>query len=133
MRGDFQDKDFTGRLVLAPNGDPDWDWWTIERADHDGSHGLEPLGDIGLAFTYSGRITNADVEGNSDEMKAIAEAILRGESESFRRCAAYKQGDHYLFNSPRNSMYSARVPMAEARRFAEAALQKLAKHAEESP
>jgi hypothetical protein len=80
------------------------DWFTVEWAEHENQHWVEPLGPGSAALRYSGRVADADVEGTSSEMAAIADAIENGGSVTFRRCAAVALGDgRYSLFSPRNS------------------------------
>lgn len=65
-------------------------------------------------------VSDACVEGTVEEMRAIAEAIRAGESVSFKRCRAQRDGDFYAFSSPRNTMgRAARLPMQQAIEFAD--------------
>lgn len=106
------------KLKLQNCGD---DWYTIERANHENKHDLRPLYDtegkqIGSALWYSGRISDADVEGTGEEMQAIADAIENRASVGFKRCAVkfLGSGEFFLFWSPRNSQEPAVVPVADA-------------------
>lgn len=82
------------------------DWYTIEKAEHENRHWMASV-DIGgypcMSLMYSGRISDACVEGTAAEMLAIAEAIERREEESFKRCAVDARTDRVEFWSPRNS------------------------------
>jgi hypothetical protein len=80
------------------------DWWTIERAEHPNARWMKPV-EYGSTLMYSGRISDACVEGTSMEMIELAAAIENGESESFKRCAVQKVEGGYLFSSPRNSQH----------------------------
>lgn len=106
----------------------DWldDWYLIERAEHEGRQWFEPDGPDCLRFMCSERISDADVEGTADEMRAIAEAIKARGSVSFKRCAVRVHGDVAYFCSPRNSMRDAEIPLADADEFADKALAELA-------
>ena len=79
------------------------DWYTIELAEHDGREWLESTGRNSMVLRYSGRISDACVEGTSTEMLAIADAIERRASVSFKRCEVRISGDRAFFRSPRNS------------------------------
>lgn len=98
------------------------DWWLIERAKHDGRTWMEPYelaGHRAAQLMLSSRITNADIEGDGGEMLALAKAIRgRGEYRS-KRCAVRVVGDRAELCSPRNSLYSASVPLAVADALAE--------------
>jgi hypothetical protein len=112
----MDDKNVTEPIACVKSESLD-DWWLIERAQHDGAMWLEPCRG-GASLMTSARITNADIEGTSDEMLAIAHAIEQGESISFRRCAAVRVGLGYALSSPRNSMYAAIVPLLSAQALA---------------
>lgn len=102
----------------------DWleDWYTIERAEHENCQWLAPIGGNGLQLMYSGRISDACVEGTAEEMRAIAEAIKARGSASFNRCAVQVKGDVAYFCSPRNSTRDAEIPLADADEFADQAI-----------
>jgi hypothetical protein len=110
------------RLVLCQS-DPEVDWYTIEKAEHDGRMSLEPVvvgGYPTLALYYAGRISDADVEGTAKEMLGLAAAIAQGELEQqFGRCAVkmLPNGD-VAFWSPRNSQVDGVVTRAEAEALA---------------
>ena len=97
-------------------------WYTIERAEHDGRTWMEQRdfggGIMGGAFMMSCRITDACVEGDGEEMLALAKAIGAGKAASFKRCEAYPHQGGYALSSPRNSTYAALVPMDVAERLA---------------
>lgn len=108
-----EDKDLDVALTVVAGGMDDW--WLIERAEHDGTSGLERIEGGGLALWCASRITNADVEGFGSEMLALADAIERGAGASFKRCAAITREDgRVALSSPRNSIYSAIVPRERA-------------------
>lgn len=91
------------------------DWYIVERAEHDGRTWEEQTGPSSSAIMCSARFsTNADVEGPSYEMQAIADAIEKRGEASFRRCEVIVEGEHVLFCSPRNSREPGRVTLAEA-------------------
>lgn len=89
-------------------------WWLIERAEHDGREWMEMRGANVMAFMRSARVSDADVEGDATEMLAIADAIQRGESVYFRRCAAERTPNGYLLSSPRNSTRAELITFEEA-------------------
>ncbi len=105
------------RLALRDGGMDHW--WVIERLEHDGREWLEP-DENGFTFQCSSRISDADVEGNDDEMKAIAAAIRGRRSVSFKRCAVRIAGSSVFFWSPRNSQTEAECSIAEADELAAA-------------
>ncbi len=94
------------------------DWYTIERAEHENKHWMEPT-EYGAKLMYSGRISDACVEGTSEEMLAIAAAIKNGTSVDFRRCAADRVDNGYLLHSPRNSQEPGLITFEEADALAE--------------
>lgn len=61
---------------------------------------------------------NADIEGPSAEMLAIAAAIETGTSASFMRCAATHTQTVYLVCSPRNSTEPTEISHDDARALA---------------
>lgn len=79
------------------------DWYTIERKDHENRIDFIPT-EYGASLWFSGRISDADVEGTSQEMLDIADAILSKSRVSHHRCAVIHEGNRVLFNSPRNSL-----------------------------
>lgn len=98
------------------------DWFTIEWAVHDHRGWVEEIHDeFGgyLSWCYSGRPADADIEGTSAEMRAIAEAIEKGESAEFRRCAAIKTDQGYQLYSPRNSRTPYEASQEQAAHLAE--------------
>jgi hypothetical protein len=71
-------------------------WYVIESADEN-----DPLSD-------------ASVEGDDNEMFAIAHAIESRAAVSFKRCEVNAVGDPVYFSSPRNSREDGEVTRAEA-------------------
>jgi hypothetical protein len=104
-----------GDIELACVGSDDW--YTIERAHHEGRMELRPTS-YGMAFWSSARISDACVEGMGYEMLAIADAIDAGIDVEFRRCAVTFTPDGVLFESPRNSTRPARVSVTSAKALA---------------
>lgn len=90
------------------------DWYTIERAEHDGRQWLENIGPNAMALRDSSRFSDADVEGYASEMLAIADAIERKSDVEFRRCAVDATKDPVKFWSPRNSQTDGACSYAEA-------------------
>jgi hypothetical protein len=91
------------------------DWYSIEKAEHDGRTWLEKNTELGcMEIMYSGRISNADVEGTADEMLAIAAAIENRSDVCFERCSVEVCGGLTHFDSPRNSTRPGTVTLAEA-------------------
>lgn len=95
------------------------DWYTIELAEHDHRHWMKPT-EYGASMMYSGRISDADVEGTSYEMVEIAAAIENGHATGFRRCSATPapNGEGFYFSSPRNSRRPAFVTLEIAKALA---------------
>ncbi len=89
------------------------DWYCIERAEYDGKAGLDPIPG-GATFMALGRISDADVEGRSEHMICIAEAIEKRGHHYERRCAVSCSDTHAQFWSPRNSMRRGVIPIAYA-------------------
>ena len=101
---------FDRDAVCVPNEDPEWDWYTIQWAEHDGKHWIVD-GMAGRALRYSGRLLRcSDIEGTGRHMLEIADAIENGSSASEKRCAVrtLEDGTVELW-SPRNSMSVVRV------------------------
>jgi len=91
------------------------DWCTIERAAHSNTYGLAPTSEPGwFQGTYSGRISDADVEGEPDEMLAIAKAIRERSQVAFKRCAVSVENGIVHFRSPRNSRRDGVVLLEDA-------------------
>lgn len=64
------------------------------------------------------RINGADIEGDREEWTAIADALEREESKSFKRCAAVKRADgQWELSSPRNSMRPTIISAGQARQL----------------
>lgn len=113
------------KIVLVKS---DWldDWYTVERAEHEGRTWMEPTGHNSMQFMDSGRISDACVEGTAEEMRGLAKAIKARDSASFKRCAVRVDGELAYFCSPRNSTRDAEVPLADADEFADQTLAALA-------
>jgi hypothetical protein len=94
------------------------DWYTIEWAEHEQRGWLERTGPSSLSYRWSGRVSDADVEGTAAEMLAIAEAIERRGSVSFKRCAARRVENTYALSSPRNSQDPGVISWAQAQQLA---------------
>lgn len=89
------------------------DWYIIERAEHDGRRWIEEA-EYGSRLMMSSRVSDADIEGYSFEMVAIAAAIESRSSCNFRRCAVNVRGVEVDFWSPRNSRQPGTVSLTEA-------------------
>jgi len=100
--------------ACVPNEDPDWDWYSIQWAEHEGRHWVERVnwdGIPGSALRFSGRLLDySDIEGDGHEMLEIAHAIEHGGCTDYGRCAVetLEDGTVELW-SPRNSRGRARV------------------------
>jgi len=94
------------------------DWYVIERVHHDGRTWLEPMEGGGVALMCSSRLGNADIEGTSDHMRALAAAIDRHERESFKRCAVQPVEGGWHIWSPRNSIDPSIISDAQAQQLA---------------
>lgn len=94
--------------IVVVKSDNMSDWYTIERAEHDNQRWMKPT-EYGASLMYSGRISDACVEGTAIEMLELAAAIENGQSESFKRCAVRWTKDGYLLSSPRNSQHPGLV------------------------
>lgn len=106
---------------MAMAGEP-YDWYVIERVEHDGREWIEKIRPHSYAFRTSARFSDADVEGPGEEMKAIAKAIRERTRLGFRRyCvdARPDQFDRVLFISPRNSQEPGECTYAEALELAD--------------
>lgn len=107
------------RLALVRNEDMG-DWYTIERAEHDGREWLQSTGRNSMSVMRSARISDADVEGTAEEMLGIAEAIEKRGTYEAKRCAVAVGSVTASFWSPRNSQTRGTVSLAEADELAAA-------------
>ena len=104
------------KLIFVDGG---YNWYTIERAEHDNLQEIRQDGPNSYHFYYSGRIGNADVEGDASEMFAIADAILNGRDTAFKRCAVCHVAGGVEFSSPRNTIDAGPViPVEDAKDLA---------------
>lgn len=115
-------------LTVVKGGSLD-DWWLIERAEHDGRQWLERTGPNSMALRCSSRITNADIEGTSLEMLAVAGAIVGRIQIAFKRVGVNVTAEGVELWSPRNSTYRCRVPYARAMALADEIVVKITKAA----
>lgn len=101
-------------------------WFTIEKAEHENEHRLIPDA-YGASLWYSGRISDACVEGTAEHMLAIAQAIIEKRDHDERRCAVEvsEDGQTVAFWSPRNSRENGVVPYADALALAHEIIEKL--------
>ena len=95
------------RLKLIQHDHGSSDWYTIERAEHDGREWIERLEPNMSQFMCSCRLVpDSCIEGSLGEMKKLAECIRRGKGDcgySAKRCAVRIQKDGVHLWSPRNS------------------------------
>lgn len=99
------------RIVKCEDMD---DWYSIERAEHDGREWVEQTKPGCLSFMCSCRVSDADVEGTREEMLLIADAIWRRKHVGFKRCAVGFGGEEVYLWSPRNSTQNGVVSLADA-------------------
>lgn len=104
------------KLILKKSENLD-DWYTIELAEHENKYWSEPT-EYGSTLMYSGRISDACVEGSAAEMLAIADAIDQHKRVSFKRCAVNYNYNNVEFYSPRNSKKPGSCSHAEASELA---------------
>lgn len=97
------------------------DWYLIVRAEHDNKNWWE-----GSSYRTSERLSpDADIEGDSEEMIALAKAIINRKNISFRRCAIDIEEDVIWFYSPRNSEFKTAISFEDADDFANVILNEL--------
>jgi len=95
-------------------------WYSIVRVEHDGREWLQPVGENCMQFMMSERLSpEACIEGDREEMLAIANAIKDKSSASFKRCAVRIDGDTAYFCSPKNSKQDVGIPINFADAFAD--------------
>jgi hypothetical protein len=111
------------RCTIMPGLSLD-DWWVLEKERDKNVYDL-------LTRGWSGRITNADIEGTSEEWKAIAEGIEQKSARiSFKRVAMHTNDDDTIaIWSPRNSTYHAELTADAAAHLAREIRKKLAEGA----
>lgn len=109
---DYKVSEYNGDITLVECNALD-DWFIIEKAHHEHEMWMENTG-YGMRLMHSGRISDADIEGDSAQMLGIAKAILDGASYSAKRCAVDCSGDKAEFYSPRNSQIIGSVPREKA-------------------
>lgn len=118
--------DGSNKLTLRSCADVIPDWWVIELAEHDGVEELRPTGPNSASWFSSARMSDADVEGTSAEMMAIAVAIELREYVGFKRCAVDASKEPVEFWSPRNSQRPGMVSRASAEALAKEIREKCA-------
>ena len=100
-----------------------YDWYLIERSEHSNSKWLqEEKSEHGINtgfWMYTGRISDACVEGSGADMLEIAKAIRDLGQFSAKRCAVTNIGERFLFHSPRNSQVRASVSWSAAHKLAD--------------
>jgi hypothetical protein len=103
----------TGRLSLCHSDG----WYTVERAEHENRYWVEETEYEDFTcghLVYSGRVSDADVEGTASEMRGLAGAIRARRRFAVKRCAVRFDATHAYFWSPRNSRTAGRVALASA-------------------
>lgn len=91
------------------------DWYTIERAEHDGREWDEEVEEDCYRFMMSARLSpEACIEGDSREMRVVAHAIERRGSASFKRIAVRFESGEFYFRSPKNSDHEVAIPVEDA-------------------
>ena len=113
---------YDGPIVFQASDDLDG-WWTIVKAEHGGRREFVPR-EYGSALWLEERLSDACIEGPTEEMELLAQAILDGEFIHFKRCSADPEGDHWLLCSPRNSRKDAMIPKHHAEAAAKAFLER---------
>jgi|GEM_PF-7039520 len=108
------------------------DWYTIERAEHEGRQWMKPIGPHSMALMCSSRISDADVEGTRAEMLEIAKAIRERKSAWFKRCAVSFNDGSAWFESPRNSTLAGSCALGEADELAAEIEAKLLKESDDA-
>lgn len=84
--------------------------WTL-----DGEPGWWALHDANGRY-----VSDACVEGDDDEMRALAAGLRSGERVYFKRCSAWIEEGAWHFCSPRNTMGGdARLPLDRAAELAD--------------
>lgn len=105
--------------VVTGEGEVMVDWWVLEKVGVERRSWLERT-EYGAALCISTRLGNADVEGTSAEMLALAAAIRSGGMASFTRCAVKTTPDGVEVHSPRNSLDEPLVTKRAAETLASA-------------
>jgi hypothetical protein len=107
------------------------DWYTIVRAEHDGREWWKETGPNSSSFMSSERLSpEACIEGDREQMIAIAGAIQQRESATFKRVAVHFAEDGVHFCSPKNSEVDAVVTIEEAEELAAQIVAELTANAE---
>ena len=103
------------------------DWYTVEKAEHGNVETLVPYDKNGSFLYYSGRISDACVEGPASAMIAMARAVLANGSYREKRAAVkVDEDDHVaLFWSPRNSQMRGEGGLDYAKHWATETLEML--------
>lgn len=113
------------KIVLSKSEHMD-DWYAIVRAEHDGREWMEETKPNCSRFMMSERLSpEACIEGPAEHMIALARAIQKRGSVSFKRCEVHFEADGAHFSSPKNSERDAVVPVEHADEFAAQVLAEL--------
>ena len=107
---------YTGPLTLRTLFE---NWYVIEKVCHEHKDGFTQVKENHFRYFNTARISDADVEGTSSQLKRIAQAIKEGKEYREKRCAVYCDGDKVLLWSPRNSNRKAEVPRHRALELAD--------------
>ena len=101
------------------------DWYLIVRAEHDGRIWIDKIGDV-LYNMKSERLSpEACIEGNSEEMIDIANAIKSRQGIRHKRVGVRFEEDGVHLYSPRNSEHDGIVTVEEANELADQILKDL--------
>lgn len=111
-------KQVDGATTLRPAESID-NWFIIERADHEHKGHFETLSAGSSAYRWSGRISDADIEGSRGEMQALAAAIRASAAFRAKRCAVDAITERVLLWSPRNSQWAGAISKEAALNLAD--------------
>lgn len=115
---------FDGKLTIYKSAYLD-DWWILTREEHSGETEWEPT-KYGARLKMSSRLDPyTDVEGNSAEWLAIAEALENSKDTSFTRCGVAFKPEGVLVESPRNSQDAALITVEAGKYLAAQIKEKL--------
>lgn len=112
--------------IILVQSDYGNDWYTIQRADHEGRAWLEEVHKGCLALMCSERLSpESCIEGDAFDMIELARCILKKEDCESTRCAVMFEGEFVYFWSPRNSLHKTPVGIDDATEFAHSVLTQL--------
>ncbi len=106
------------KILLNKVEDMD-DWYTIIRAEHEGREWIEKISENHSSYRNSERLDDngsACIEGTSEHMLEISEAIKNKSASYFKRVAvAYSEKNNgFYFWSPKNSKEKVLIPLEDA-------------------